>query len=79
MGKHCNRCRQAFPSCDDHLTCSKCQFTAGIFKLDASNPCSTCENWLQVPGGSSGSPSEMPGRNQPGEELGTGRAKPILS
>ena len=21
--KHCSRCRQAFPSCDDHLTCAR--------------------------------------------------------
>ena len=46
MGKHCNCCPQAFPSCDDHLTCTKCHFRAGTCKLDASYPCSTRERWL---------------------------------
>ena len=40
MGKRCDRCRQALSSCDDHLTCAKCRFTARICTLDANNPCS---------------------------------------
>ena len=33
MRQHWNHCCQAFPSCNEQLTCPKCRFTAGTCKV----------------------------------------------
>ena len=48
MGKLCDRCSQAIPVWDDHLTCVKCRLSAGICTLNFNNPCSICQSWSTI-------------------------------
>ena len=74
MGKLCDRCSQAVPVWDNHLTCVKCRFAAGICTLDAITPALSVRASRLAPGASFRSPSEMPGRKKSREEPSTGRS-----
>ena len=54
MGKLCDRCSQAIPVWDDHLTFVKCRLAAGIYTLDISNPCLISESWSTITWGKLG-------------------------
>ena len=48
MGKLCDRCSLLIPSWDDHTTCVKCRFSAGLCSVDVHNPCEVCRSWSPV-------------------------------
>ena len=45
MGKLCDRCSLMIPTWDDHSTCVKCRFSAGLCSVDIHNPCEICRSW----------------------------------
>ena len=48
MGKPCDCCSLMIPTWDDHSTCVKCRFSAGLCSVDLHNPCEICRSWLLV-------------------------------
>ena len=48
MGKPCDRCSLMIPTWDDHATCVKCRFSAGICIVDIHNPCLICQSWSLI-------------------------------
>ena len=47
-GKLCDHCSLVIPDLDDHPTCVKCRFSAGICNVDIHNPCSICQSWSTI-------------------------------
>ena len=44
MGIPCDRCSLLIPSWDNHTTCVKCIFSAGLCSVDVHNPCEVCRS-----------------------------------
>ena len=45
FGQPCDHCSWMFPTWDDHSTCVKCRFSAGLCSVDLHNPCEICQSW----------------------------------
>ena len=45
FGQPCDHCSLMFPTWDDHSTCLKCRFSAGLCSVDLHNPCEICQSW----------------------------------
>ena len=48
MGKLRDHCSLLIPSWDDHTTCVKCRFSAGLCSVDVHNLCEVCRSWSPV-------------------------------
>ena len=48
MGKPCDRCSLMIHTWDDHSTCIKCRFSAGLCSVDIHNPCDICRSWSLI-------------------------------